>query len=127
MQDNDLRRLRGKSAIDAVHEGISGEDEMRLETAISTLYGVDNQEAVEIHANYHIDRVFASLVQRAEENGMKKATIAKRLKGLDFTGIGSQVAKGKLVEAAAVELLFRQLASIETRGDSDDRYFQFYS
>ena len=127
MQDNDLRRLRGKSAIDKVHEGISGEDEMRLETAISTLYGVDNEEAVEIHANYHIDRVFASLVQRAEENGMKKATIAKRLTGLDITGIGSQVARGKLVEAAAVELLFRQLASIETRGDSDNRYFQFYS
>ena len=127
MQDNDLRKLRGKYAIDAVHEGISGEDEMRLETAISTLYGVDNEEAVEIHVNYHIDRVFASLVQRAEENGMRKATVAKKLTGLDFTRIGSQVAKGKLAEAAAVELLFRQIASIETRGESDDRYFQFYS
>lgn len=126
MQDNDLRRLRGKSAIDAVHEGISGDDELRLDIAISTLYGVDSDEAVEIHANYHVDRLFASLVQRAKENGMKKDTIARRLAGLDFIRIGTQVSKGKLSEAAGVDILFRQLSSIESKGKSDDRYIQFY-
>lgn len=126
MQDNDLRRLRGKSAIDAAHEGISGEDEVRLDSAISTLYGVDGDEALEIHANYHIDRIFAQLIQRARQNGMKKNAIAKRLAGLDFNTIGSQVAVGKLAEAAAVELLFRQLANAESRTRPDDRYIQFY-
>jgi ribulose 1,5-bisphosphate carboxylase large subunit-like protein len=126
MQDNDLRRLRGKSAIDAAHEGITGEDEVRLDSAISALYGVDGDEALEIHANYHIDRIFAQLVQRARQNGMKKSAIAKRLAGLDFNTIGSQVAVGKLAEAAAVDLLFRQLANAETRTRPDDRYIQFY-
>jgi ribulose 1,5-bisphosphate carboxylase large subunit-like protein len=126
MQDNDLRRLRGKSAIDAAHEGITGEDEVRLDSAISALYGVDGDEALEIHANYHIDRIFAQLVQRARQNGMKKSAIAKRLAGLDFNTIGSQVAVGKLAEAAAVDLLFRQLANAETRTRPDDSYIQFY-
>jgi hypothetical protein len=126
MQDNDFRRLRGKSAIDAAHEGISGDDEVRLDSAISALYDVDSEEAADIHANYHIDRIFAALVQRARDNGMRKDAIAKRLATVDFSGIGSQVAKGKLVEAAALELLFRQLSSAESNGKPDDRYIQFY-
>jgi hypothetical protein len=126
MQDNDLRKLRGKSAIDAAHEGITGEDEMRLGSAIGVLYGVDNDEAVEIHANYHIDRIFASLVQRARENGMRKETLAKRMAGFDFSRIGIEVAKGKLAEAAAVDLLFRELSRAESSGSADDRYIQFY-
>ncbi|MGI0037379.1 MAG: hypothetical protein ACRD99_03380 [Nitrososphaera sp.] len=126
MEDSDLRRLRGKTAIDAAHEGITGDDEVRLDSAISVMYSVDNEEAADIHANYHIDRIFASLVQRAKENGMRKDTIARRLGNLDFTGVGNQVAKGKLAEAAALELLFRQLSRVESNGAADDRYIQFY-
>jgi hypothetical protein len=126
MEDSDLKRLRGKTAIDAAHEGLSGDDEGRLDSAISEMYSVDNEEAADIHANYHIDRIFASLVHRAKENGMRKDTIAKRLGNLDFTRVGSQVAKGKLAEAAALELLFRELSKAESNGNSDDRYIQFY-
>ena len=126
MQDNDLRRLRGKSAIDSAHEGISGEDETRLDSAISALYGVDGEEALEIHTNYHVDRIFSLLVRRAKENGMKKNAISKRLAELDFIGVGSQVAVGKLAETAAVELLFRQLSRAESNAKPDDRYIQFY-
>lgn len=126
MQEKNFKRLRGKSAIEAAHEGVNGEDEGRLDSAISTLYGVDNDEALEIHTNYHVDRIFAALVRRAKENGMKNGVIAKRLAGLDFARAAGQVALGKLAEAAAVELLFRQLAALETRGQNDDRYFQFY-
>jgi len=126
MEDGEPRRLKGKSAIDAAHEGISGDDEIRLDTAISALYDVDNQEAADIHANYHIDRIFSSLVQRARENGMRKDAIAKRLASVDFAGVGSQVSKGKLAEAAALELLFRQLSNVESDGKHDDRYIQFY-
>ena len=122
-----MKRLRGKSAIDVAHEGLNGEDEGRLDSAISALYGVDNDEALEIHTNYHVDRIFSSLVRRARENGMKKSAIAKRLPVLDFAGVASQVALGKLAEAAAVDLLFRQLAALESPGKSDDRYFQFYA
>jgi hypothetical protein len=126
MQDNDLKRLRGKSAIDAAHEGISGDDEVRLDSAISVLYDVDTEEAADIHSNYHIDRIFSSLVQRAKENGMRRDAIAKRLAHVDFTEVGNQIAKGKLTEAAALELVFRQLSTAERNGKSDDRYIQFY-
>ena len=126
MEQSDLGRLRGKTAIDAAHEGISGDDEVRLDSAISVMYGVDNEEAADIHANYHIDRIFASLVLRAKQNGMRKDTIAKRLGKMDFTGVGSQVAKGKLAEAAALDLLFRELSRAESKGSADDRYIQFY-
>jgi hypothetical protein len=50
------KKLRGRSAIEAAHEGVTGEDEIRLESTISTLYGVDREEALEIHTNYHLDR-----------------------------------------------------------------------
>ena len=126
MEQSDLGRLRGKTAIDAAHEGISGDDEVRLDSAISAMYGVDNEEAADIHANYHIDRIFASLVLRAKKNGMRKDTIAKRLGILDFTRVGSQVAKGKLAEAAALDLLFRELSRVESKGSADDSYIQFY-
>lgn len=120
------KRLRGRSAIEAAHQGLSGIDESRLEPAISALYGVDIDEALEIHTNYHLDRIFASLVQRAKQNGMSKPILAKRLAGLDFGWVANQVAKGKMAEAAAVEFLFRQLWQIESRGKVEDRYNQFY-
>ena len=126
MQYNAFNRLRGKSALDAAHVGINGDDEPRLESAISVLYDVDSEEASEIHANYHIDRIFASLVQRAEKNGMRRDAIAPKFAHFDFQSLGQQVAKGKLAEAAAVDLLFRQLSVAESAGKSEDRYVRFY-
>ncbi len=126
MLDNESKRQRGKSAIYAAHEGISGEDEERLVSAISVLYDVDTDEASEIHKNYHVDRIFASLVLRAKKNGMKKDTISVKLANLNFDWAASQVAQGKLAEAAAVDVLFRQLSQIESSGRSEDRYVRFY-
>jgi hypothetical protein len=77
MEDGEPRRLKGKSAIDAAHEGISGDDEIRLDTAISALYDVDNQEAADIHANYHIDRIFSSLVERALRLLILRGSVAR--------------------------------------------------
>jgi hypothetical protein len=120
------KKLRGRSAIEAAHEGVTGEDEIRLESTISTLYGVDREEALEIHTNYHLDRLFATLVRRARDSGMKKSIVSKKLAELNFNWAASQVAKGKLAEAAAVDLLFKQLSQIESRGRTDDRYIRFY-
>ena len=43
MQDSDTKKLRGRSAIQAAHEGKTGEDEARLDARISDLYGVKNR------------------------------------------------------------------------------------
>jgi hypothetical protein len=122
MDEQDSSKLRGRSAIDAAHAGVVGEDEARLDATISRLYGVESEEAAEIHANYHIDKILAALARRAGENGMKKETLAKRAKNLDISGAARQVARGKLTEAAAVDALFRDLAIIESDGKVDDRF-----
>lgn len=63
-----MKKLRGRSAIEAAHAGMSGENEPRLESGISTLYGVPHDEAAEIHTNYHVDRIFLSLYTRVTAN-----------------------------------------------------------
>ena len=115
-------KLRGRSAIEAAHSGIATQDEVRLDSTISMLYGVESTEAKEIHVNYHIDKILKSLSQRATRNGMKRQTLAKRLQQLDISGMASQVAKGHLAEAAAVDALFRGLSRIESNGKLDDMF-----
>jgi alkanesulfonate monooxygenase SsuD/methylene tetrahydromethanopterin reductase-like flavin-dependent oxidoreductase (luciferase family) len=121
-----MKKLRGRNAIEAAHAGMSGEDEVRLESAISTIYGVSHDEAAEIHTNYHVDRIFLSLSTRALANGMKREAILQRFQELDFVGMALQVAQGKIAEPAAVEVLFRSLARLETSGKVEDRYLSFY-
>ena len=120
--------MRGRSAIDAAHAGITGSDEARLDATISSLYGVESDEATEIHANYHIGRMLASLEKRARENGMTRETLVDRAKYLDIHGAAREVAKGKLAETAAVDVLFRSLSTMENRSDpsEQDRYINFY-
>jgi hypothetical protein len=126
MHDNiDARKLRGKPAIEAAHAGVTGEDEARLDLTISSLYGVESDEAADIHTSYHVERIFLSLERRARENGMKAQTLIERLQYLDVSGAARQVAKGKMTEAAAVDSLFRGLSTIENP-HRDDRYVNFY-
>jgi hypothetical protein len=126
MQENDAKKPRGRSAIEAAHGNVISEDEARLDLMISDLYGVDSDEAAEIHLNYHLDRMLTAIARRCAEKGItSNNTIADRLRYLDFSGVAYQVAKGRLSEAAAVDALFRSLRAIENQ-DSDDRYFNFY-
>lgn len=124
--DTQESKLKGRSAIEAAHLGVTGEDEARLDSTISQLYGVESDEAAEIHTNYHVDKILASLAKRAGRSGMKRETLAMRVQHLDISGTAYQVAKGKLTEAAAVDALFRGLATIESSGKADDR-FNIYS
>ena len=126
MQDSDARKPRGRSAIQAAHLGVTWEDEARLDLIISDLYGVDKDEAAEIHLNYHVDRMLAALARRCAERGIRIDTIAEWLRYLDVSGAANQVAKGRLSEAAAIDTLFRSLRAIENQ-DRDDRYINFYA
>ncbi len=123
----DVRRLRGRTAIEDAHSGVTLELEPRIDGRIASLYGVDRDEATEIHANYHVERIFQSLVRRCVENGMKKEAMAERFKNLNLVELASQVAKGKLAEAAAMEILFRMVAQMESSGTVEDRYINFYA
>ncbi len=126
MQESDAKKPRGRSAIEAAHGNVTSEDEARLDLMISDLYGVDSDEAAEIHLNYHLDRMLTAIARRCAEKGItSNNTIADRLRYLDFSGAAYQVAKGRLSEAAAVDALFRSLRAIENQ-DRDDRYINFY-
>ena len=125
MHESHAKKPRGRSAIQAAHGGATSEDETRLDLMISDLYGVDGDEAAEIHLNYHLDRLVTALVRRSVEKGVRHDTIADRIRYLNVSGAADQVAKGKLSEAAAIEALFRSLRAIENQG-KDDRYINFY-
>lgn len=126
MQESDAKKSRGRSAIQAAHGGIISEDEARLDLVISDLYGVDNDEAAEIHLNYHVDRLLAALARRSAERGIRSDAIGGRLGYVDVSGAANQVAKGRLSEAAAIDALFRSLLATENQG-RDDRYISFYT
>ncbi len=125
MQETNAKRPRGRSAIQAAHGGVTGEDEPRLDLMISDLYEVDNDEAAEIHLNYHIDRMLEALARRYAERGLRSDAAADLLRYLDVSGAADQVAKGRLSEAAAIDALFRSLRATENQ-DMDDRYMNFY-
>jgi hypothetical protein len=125
MQESDAKKPRGRSAIQAAHGGLISEDEARLDLMISDLYGVDSDEAAEIHLNYHADRMLASLARRCSEKGIRGNMLADRLRYLDVSGAAYQVAKGRLSEAAAIDALFRELRAMQSQ-DKDDRYINFY-
>ena len=117
---------RGRAALRAVHNTDFYCDEKKLNFAISSIYKVGLEEAAEIHANYHMERIANALTQRAREHGMSIQRISELLPKLDIANLAFQVAYGSLVEPAAVDLLFKTLYYIESQGKHDDRYVQFY-
>jgi hypothetical protein len=125
MQESNAKKPRGRSAIQAAHGGVTSEDEARLDLMISDLYGVDSDEAAEIHLNYHVDRMLVALARRCAETGIRSNAISDRFRYLDLSGAAYQVAKGRLSEAAAIDALFRSLRAMEDQ-DRDDRYINFY-
>lgn len=117
---------RGKAQLDAAHRGIVKEDEAKLNTVISQTYGVESEEALDIHVNYHAERLLALLEKRAKENGMAAKAFEAKVQQLDVASAAYHVATGQLVEAAAVDVLFRNLYAIESQGGDNDRYINFY-
>jgi hypothetical protein len=67
-KDNDKNDIdnrlpyKGKSALDVLHEDIVKEKEKNLSLKISDIYGVDYEEANEIHINYHSLRLKKMMV-----------------------------------------------------------------
>jgi hypothetical protein len=115
---------RGRIALDSEHENISEEDERRIDTRICMLYGVEDDEAKDIHTNYHSHRLYMLLLNRARKHGMTESTFLERLKGLNVYHYAQIVSQGRLMEMAAVDVLYKGLYVPEY--DQDDRYISFY-
>jgi hypothetical protein len=119
---------RGRIALDLEHENILEEDERRIDTKICILYGVEAEEAKEIHANYHSDRLYFLLRDRARKHGMTESTFLEKLESLNFYSYSYMVSRGQLMEMAAVDILYKGLCNSENNGRNnlDDRYISFY-
>jgi hypothetical protein len=126
--NDESSKLRGRMAINIQHQNISAApEERRLNNKISEMYGVDSDEAIDIHANYHLDRISAFLLRRARKNGMLESMFFKRLNDLNAIGYAYSVAHGELLEMAAVEILYKQLCNPHNNDQpTDDRYLSFY-
>jgi hypothetical protein len=57
---------------------------------------------------------------------MAKKAFDAKVQELHVANVAYQMATGQLAEAAAVDILFRDLYSIESRGGDNDRYVNFY-
>jgi hypothetical protein len=125
-------KLRGKSAIDISHKSILKEDEKRINIKISDIYGVDLDEAKEIHINYHLQRIFSLLLERVKKQGMTESLFVDKVRDLDIQEFAYQVSMGELIEMAAIDLLYKRLCEIQNNNFSnsglrEDRYINFYS
>jgi len=112
-EENATKRSRGRTAINIQHQNISTvQEEKRLNSKISEMYGVASDEAIDIHVNYHLDRIAAFLLKRAKENGMLESMFYERFKNLNAIGYAYSIAQGELIEMAAVDILYNQLCNL---------------
>jgi hypothetical protein len=64
------------------------------------------------------------LLDRAKRHGMTESTFLERLKDLNVYHYAQIVSQGRLMEMAAVDVLYKGLYISEY--DADDRYISFY-
>ncbi len=114
--------IKGKSALDALHEDIVKEKEKNLNLKISDMYGVDYEEANEIHINYHSLRL-KKMIQKSEILSSKSAFIESHL---DLKTLSTQVAFGEITENTCIDILIGVMKN-QKETKIKDRYINFYS
>ncbi len=114
-------RSKGKSAIDHLHENISKEKEKNINLKISDIYGVDSDEANEIHVNYHTLRIH-NLIKKSPILSERSSVIDKIV---DLPNLSSKVVSGEISESTCLDILIR---TIKNQKDfNTDRYINFYN
>jgi hypothetical protein len=119
-KDNSV--LKGKSALDLLHRDISKENEKNINLKISEVYGVDYDEANDIHTNYHTLRI---------QNLIKKSDILFKMSPtlenlFDITNLSSEVVTGEITENSCLDILINTVKN-HAEYKKKDRYINFYS
>jgi hypothetical protein len=127
IDDNDSDKkdksvLKGKSALDLLHRDISKENEKNINLKISEVYGVDYDEANDIHTNYHTLRI---------QNLIKKSDILFKMSPtledlFDITNLSSKVVTGEITENSCLDILINTVKN-HAEYKKKDRYINFYS
>lgn len=127
-KDNDknefdnVESFKGKNALDALHEDMVKEKEKNLNLKISDMYGVDYDEANEIHINYHSLRL-RKMIEKSEILSSMNAFIDSHL---DLKSLSTQVAFGEITENTCIDILISVMKN-QKETKIKDRYINFYS
>ncbi|WP_458747425.1 hypothetical protein [Candidatus Nitrosocosmicus sp. T] len=114
--------FKGKNALDALHEDIIKEKEKNLGLKISDIYGVDYEEANEIHVNYHFLRL-KKMIEKSEILSSMSAFIESHL---DLKSLSTQVAFGEMSENTCIDILISIMKN-QKETKIKDRYINFYN
>jgi hypothetical protein len=119
---NDKITVKGKTALDMLHENISKESEKNVNLKISDIYCVDFDEANEIHINYHSLRI---------KNLIKKSDILNKMNPpienyFDISTLASMVVRGEITENSCLDMLINAVRN-KRQSQVKDRYINFYS
>ncbi|HKR73566.1 MAG TPA: hypothetical protein VJR94_05590 [Candidatus Nitrosocosmicus sp.] len=113
---------KGKNALDVLHENMVKEKEKDLNLKISDIYGVDYDEASEIHINYHNLRI-RKMIEKSESLSSMKSFIDSNF---DLKNLSAQVAFGQITENTCMDILIGIMKN-QKEAKIKDRYINFYS
>lgn len=119
--DNNIVK-KGKNAIDMLHKNISKENEKNISLKISDIYGVDFDEANEIHMNYHILRI-KNLIRKSEMLYKMSSTLENYF---DIPSLSLKVANGEITENSCLDILINAVKN-QSQHQKKDRYINFYN
>ena len=114
--------IKGKDAIDILHKNISKENEKNISLKISDIYGVDFDEATEIHINYHVLRI---------KNLIKKSDMLQKMSSalenyFDISNLSLKVTNGEITENSCLDILINAVKN-HSQYQKKDRYINFYN
>lgn len=114
--------FKGKNALDALHKDIIKEKEKNLGLKISDIYGVDYEEANEIHINYHFLRL-KKMIEKSQILSSMSAFIESHI---DLKNLSTQVAFGEMSENTCIDILISVMKN-QKETKIKDRYINFYN
>jgi hypothetical protein len=118
---NSNNKKKGKNAIDTLHTDIAKENEKNINLKISDIYGVDYDEANEIHINYHTLRI-KNLVKKIDTLYKMSSTLENYF---DISVLSSKVVNGEITENTCLDILINTLKN-HNEYQKKDRYINFY-
>lgn len=113
---------KGKNAIDILHKNISKENEKNINLKISDIYGVDFDEANEIHMNYHILRI-KNLIKKSDMLYKMSSTLENYF---DISNLSLKVVNGDITENSCLDILINAVKN-HSQYQKKDRYINFYN
>jgi hypothetical protein len=113
---------KGKNAIDLLHKNISKENEKNINLKISDIYGVDFDEANDIHINYHTLRI-KNLIKKTDILYKMSSTIESYF---DIANLSSKVVNGEITENSCLDILINTVKN-QSQHQKKDRYINFYN